>query len=491
MSAGVQAAYIQRTITIDGDMSDWYNAATSDCNSLDITCNTNQYSTDAQTGAGDADTVGSTGRDLKKFSYTWDSTYIYFYVERWASSTNVNDWWFYLDTNADGLLQSGEKVFHVNWQGKNRKTDADIYDYVCSTDPDPTCGDPLTSGGAGDGYTMPGGITNAVSLYTNVVAGASSGTEMESRVSWTDLGFSAPANVKFHISSSNGTNLPNNIEDNMDGPGAGGGAGGLFPQDLQVSKTASVSSVLGNQPFTYTITVYNSAIIDFTNVAISDVLPSQVTYVSHTAESGTTFVDTGTDGIPDQWNIPSIPANATYTLTINVKGGVVPVTMTATNTATLTASDQTDEDTSNDSASVDVSIQPVPVLTMVKAASSATADPGSNIGYTIVITNTGGTSAYNVVVKDALSPFSMLGINTYGASIPFQLTDGSPASGVTLGTISYSNDNGATYTYVPVSGGGGAPAGYDANVTNWQIQMSGTMNPSSSNFSIHYQAKLH
>jgi uncharacterized repeat protein (TIGR01451 family) len=483
LPAGVQAAYIQRTISIDGDMSDWYDASNSYTPPGDITNNPSQYSTDAQTGAGDADTVGSTGRDLKKFSFTWDNTYLYFYVERWASSTNVTDWWFYLDTNADGLLESGEKVFRVNWQGANQKTDTEIWDYVAST----SGGDPLTNAGVGDGYTMPGSITNSVSLYSNVVAGASSGTEMESRVSWADLGFSAPTNVKFHISSSNGTNLPNNILDNMDGPAGGS----LFPKDLQVSKTASVSSVLGNQPFTYTIQVYNAAIIDFTNVVISDVLPSQVTYVSHTAEAGTTFVDSGSDGIPDQWNIPTIPANTTYTLTINVKGGVVPVTMTATNTATLTASDQTDENSSNDSASVDVDIQPVPVLTMVKAASSATVNPGANIGYSIVITNTGGNSAYNVIVNDALSPFSMLGIDTYGASIPFQLTDGSPASGVTLGTITYSNDNGATYTYVPVSGGGGAPAGYDANITNWKIQMSGTMNPSGSNFTIQYQAKIH
>lgn len=483
ISVEVQAAYIERTITIDGDMSDWYDTASSYTPAGDITNNSGQYSTDAQTGAGDLDTVGSTGRDLKKFSFTWDSTNLYFYVERWASSTNVTDWWFYIDSNADGLMETGEKVFRVNWQGANQKTDTELWDYVASA----AGGDPLTNAGVGDGYTMPGTITNGVSLYSNVVAGASTGTEMESSVSWTDLGFSAPANVKFHISSSNGTNLPNNILDNMDGPSGGA----LFPQDLQVSKTASVTSVLGNQPFTYTITVYNAAIIDFTNVVISDVLPSTVTYVSHTAETGTTFVDSGSDGIPDQWDIPSIPANTTYTLTINVKGGVVPVTMTATNTASLTASDQVDENSSNDSASVDVSIQPVPVLTMVKAASSATADPGSNIGYTIVVTNTGGTSAYNVVVKDTLSPFSMLGIDTYGSSIPFQLTEGTPASGITLGTISYSNNNGATYSYVPVSGGGGAPTGYDANVTNFQIQMSGTMNPSGSNFTLQYQAKLH
>ncbi|MCK4587264.1 MAG: DUF11 domain-containing protein, partial [Gammaproteobacteria bacterium] len=275
------------------------------------------------------------------------------------------------------------------------------------------------------------------------------------------------------------------IKDNMDGPAGGQ----LFPVDLQVSKTASVASVLGNQPFTYTVTVFNAAIVDFTNVVISDVIPATTTYVSHSAEAGTTFDDSDANTIPDEWNIPTIAANATYTLTINVTAGVVPVTMIATNTATMTASDQTDEVPANDSASVDVSIEPVPVLTMLKYTASPTVNPGSNISYTIQITNTGGANGNAVVVTDALSPFSMLRVNTYGALTPFQLTEGTPASGITLGTTTYSDDNGATYTYVPSSGGGGAPAGYDANVTNWNIDMVGTMASSNSNFDIQYQVQ--
>ncbi len=483
VAQAAQAAYIERTITVDGDMSDWYDPGGIYIPPGDITNNPGQFSTDAEDGSGNDldEPIANTGRDLRKFSFTWDNTYVYFYVERWASSTNVTDWWFYIDSNADGLLQTDEKVLRIKWQGANRNTVAELWDYVEST----AGGDPLTNAGVGDGYTMPGDIANDAQIYSTV-GGATTGTEMESRVTWASLGFTGPANLKFHISSSNGNNLPNNILDNMDGPAGGQ----LFPKDLQVSKTASVVTALGNQPFSYTVTVYNAAIIAFTNAVISDVLPAQVTYVSHTAETGTTFDDSDSNSIPDQWNIPTIPANSTYTLIINVKAGIVPVTMTATNTATLTASDQTDENATNDSASVDVDIEPVPVLTMVKYASSPTANPGANIGYTIQITNTGGVAAFAVVVTDALSPFSMLRIDTYGASTPFQLTEGVPVSGVTLGTITYSNDNGTTYTYTPVSGNGGAPAGYDANVTNWNIDMTGTMNPNGGKFDVQYQVQL-
>ena len=486
LALSAHAAYITRTIVIDGSMADWYDTPPTYTPAGNITINTtpNQFSTDGQNGGDPNDDldepIGSTGRDLKKFSFTWDNTYIYFYVERWASSTNVTDWWFYIDNDADDIMESGEKVVRVNWQGANRRTNVDIYDYVWSGDP-AAGGDALTNAGIGDGWTMQGGITNGVSQYTNTVAGATSGTEMESRVSWASLGFpGGPSNVKFHISSSNGTNLPDNILDNMDGPGGGS----LFPQDLAVTKTASVASASGKEPFSYTIEVFNSAIIAFTNVEISDVIPSVTNYVSHSAEVGTTFDDSDANSIPDEWNIPSIPANTTYTLTINVTGGNVPSTTTSTNTATLTASDQTDVDATNDIASVDVDIEPSPDLTMVKDSSVTSAKPGEDITYTITITNEGAASTTPVIVTDALSSYTMLSLT------PFVFSEGSTPSNLSMGVIKYSDDDGATYAYSPlVSGGGGAPAGYDANVTNWRVEMIGTMAPSDSSFEIDYQVQ--
>ena len=41
-----------------------------------------------------------------------------------------------------------------------------------------------------------------------------------------------------------------------------------------------------------------------------------------------------------------------------------------------------------------------------------------------------------------------------------------PGSSGLVAAFSYSDDGGVTWTYTPVSGGGGAPAGYDRNVTN-------------------------
>jgi uncharacterized repeat protein (TIGR01451 family) len=487
VTLSAQAAYIDRTIVVDGDMSDWYddNPPPVYTPAGDITNNPGQFSEDGQDGSDPIDDlddpIKNTGRDLRKFSFTWDATYLYFYVERWASTDNITDWWFYMDADADGSMEENEPVLHINWQGNNRSTDVELgkYEEVA------VGGDPLISGGVGDGYTMPGDVGTYTTLYSNF-GGALSGTEMESRVSWASLGLTGPANLKFHISSSNGVNLPNNILDNMDGPAGGQ----LFPQDLQVSKTASSASVLGNEAFFYTVTVYNSAIIAFTDVIISDAIPSITNYVSHSAEAGTTFDDSDANSIPDVWNIPSIPANATYTLTINVTGGNVLATTTSTNTATLTSSTETDDESSNDSASVNVDIEPGPYLTMVKDTPSSLSGvkPGENISYTITVTNEGAASTTPVSVTDALSPYTMLRVDTYGPLTPFEFTKGT--SNLTMGIPKYSDDNGLTYLYSPlVSGEGGAPAGYDGNVTNWKIEMIGTMDPSNANFDVDYQVQ--
>ena len=62
---------------------------------------------------------------------------------------------------------------------------------------------------------------------------------------------------------------------------------------------------------------------------------------------------------------------------------------------------------------------------------------------------------------------------------------GSPTS--TPGTtglavvVAYSNDGGATWTYTPVSGAGGAPAGYDRLVTRVKWTFTGTLSQSGPN----------
>ena len=60
------------------------------------------------------------------------------------------------------------------------------------------------------------------------------------------------------------------------------------------------------------------------------------------------------------------------------------------------------------------------------------------------------------------------------------ITGSTGTTGLTA-TIEYSNDGGTTWTYTPVSGGGGAPAGYDRSVTNIRWTFTGNLSQTSPN----------
>jgi uncharacterized repeat protein (TIGR01451 family) len=98
------------------------------------------------------------------------------------------------------------------------------------------------------------------------------------------------------------------------------------------------------------------------------------------------------------------------------------------------------------SKTADVSSDPVNGATNPKAI------PGATVDYSILVDNNGSVSAANVVVADAVP-----------GSTAFLVGSTSSTPGGT--TIEYSNDNGATWTYVPVAGVNGS----DPNVTHLRV----------------------
>ncbi|HET8729588.1 MAG TPA: DUF11 domain-containing protein [Moraxellaceae bacterium] len=478
-ASGADAALINRTITLDGTFTDWDGTGGTYNPAGNILTNSGQVSTDCQSGTScEKDgSLSSTGRDLKSFAFTWDNTYLYFYLERWDNSNNVTDWWFYMDTNGNQKMETGEKVLHIKWTGSNRSTVAGLDTYTAAN----AGGDPMVnSSGSADGYTMPGSVGSEVSLYSNN-SGGSTGLQMEARLAWSSLGLTGPTNMGFHISSSNGSNLPGSIIDNMEGPGGNQ----LFPGDIQVQKTASASSVVSGTNFSYTVTATNLGYNTASSLVIKDVLPPNGTFVSYTANNGS-YVDTDANGIPDTWNIPTLVGQATATLTVTVKAANVTANVTDTNTAKLTSWVGLNQSTSNDTASASVTIMPTPLLNTIKTASTASANPGDTIRYRVYVSNAGYGYATSVVAIDKLSQFTAFRLNTFGAGLNVRFTDGSPTSTLALGAVTYSSDNGTTFAYTPTSGGGGAPAGYDANVTNVRIPFTGNMAGLGANFWVEY-----
>lgn len=137
-----------------------------------------------------------------------------------------------------------------------------------------------------------------------------------------------------------------------------------------------------------------------------------------------------------------------------------------------------------------LTVRPLPpLLSVTKVASTSSAAPGGTIGYTVNVANMGTGNAVTVQINDDFDSFTMLRVDTYGPLTPFQFVDGVPSSALTMGTVLYSNDGGATWAYTPVSGGGGAPAGYDANITHARIPMTGTMPPAGL-FTLNYEVRV-
>ncbi len=98
-----------------------------------------------------------------------------------------------------------------------------------------------------------------------------------------------------------------------------------------------------------------------------------------------------------------------------------------------------------------------PNLTTGKTVSpSGTQLPGTDLTYSITITNDGTADAVNVVEVDSLPPELEFRVGTVADSLPV---------GVTV-TVTYSSDGGSTWTYTPVSEGCAAPVGYDGCVTH-------------------------
>ncbi|MEJ2719672.1 MAG: hypothetical protein P8181_00845 [bacterium] len=95
--------------------------------------------------------------------------------------------------------------------------------------------------------------------------------------------------------------------------------------------------------------------------------------------------------------------------------------------------------------------------------------PGTELTYTTDYQNLGTDSLQTIVIVDPIPAFTQYRV---GSASP-----GTPPAAVTGITPQFSSDGGATWTYTPVSGGGGAPASFDALVTNVRFVFAGYLEP--------------
>ncbi|MEO8436279.1 MAG: hypothetical protein ABI596_15360, partial [Pyrinomonadaceae bacterium] len=249
--------------------------------------------------------------------------------------------------------------------------------------------------------------------------------------------------------------------------------------DLTIAKSHSGNFTQGQVGATYSIIATNSGFAATSGVVtVTDTLPAGLTATGISGTGWTCALGTLTCTRNDALGIgASYPA---ITLTVDVS---LTAPATVTNSAAVSGGGENNvsNNTANDPTTIDNATPPN--VGLVKSVSpNGVQLPGTDLDYTIVYTNIGGQPASNFVIVDP---------NTANAdplervlhNVDFKVGSLTSTPGTTglVATFEYSNDGGTTWTYTPVSAGGGAPAGYDRLVTNVRWTFAGTLSATAPN----------
>ncbi len=172
--------------------------------------------------------------------------------------------------------------------------------------------------------------------------------------------------------------------------------------DLSLTKTVNNPTPLVGSQVTFSVQVSNAGPQDTNGVAVTDLLPSGYTYVSYTATAGNYDAATGL------WTVGSVLNGASHTLQITA---TVNPTGTYLNTAEVTASSLPDPDsTPNNAVTTEddyAEISTIPVLqsadlSLTKTVNNATPLVGSQVTFSVQVSNAGPQDTNGVAVTDLL-----------------------------------------------------------------------------------------
>jgi len=246
--------------------------------------------------------------------------------------------------------------------------------------------------------------------------------------------------------------------------------------DVSIVKSGPVTVTAGNS-MGYTITVANAGPDAASNVVWSDPLPPGTTFVSLVQNSG----PVATCGSPTPGTSGTVSCgivmlasgtSAQFTLTVLV-GNAVSITDTASVTT-----DSFDTNTANNSSSVTTTVTPVADLAVTKTDTPDPVLAGSNITYTITLTNNGPSDSSGLLLTDAIPA------NTTFVSFtaPAGWATTAPPVGAS-GTVTATRPSlivGASSTFTLVVNVNLATAA-GTTITNTASATSGTSDPNASN----------
>jgi len=211
-------------------------------------------------------------------------------------------------------------------------------------------------------------------------------------------GPAAPASVSntASVSSSSTDNTPGNNSSTAN-------TNVINTADLSITKTATATAAQGTN-VTYNISLTNNGPNPATSVSLTDALPANTTFVSTTQNTGPAFSCTnptvGNNGTVTCTNASlASGATATFTIVATVSSSAPLGTLNNTANATTTSTDPTTPNTSTAGTVITAGNADVGV---VKTAAPGPYGTGSNLTYTIAVSNAGPTAAANVTVIDVI-----------------------------------------------------------------------------------------
>jgi uncharacterized repeat protein (TIGR01451 family) len=177
------------------------------------------------------------------------------------------------------------------------------------------------------------------------------------------------------------------------------------PASADLSLAASgPAAVTPGQTAVYTITVTNNGPSDAATVAVTDPTPTGLTFVSTSGDCTTAF----------PCALGTVPAGATRTITATF---LVPPSYSAPDPIvnTMSVSSPTGDPVSgNESATVSTVLNPPAADLEITKTSPASVVPGTDLVYTIIVTNLGPSDATGVSVADVTPP-GLSFVSTTGA----------------------------------------------------------------------------
>ncbi len=169
--------------------------------------------------------------------------------------------------------------------------------------------------------------------------------------------------------------------------------------DVSVTKTNSPDPVNPGADLTSTIVVTNNGPSPASGVTVVDTLPFGALFSSAVTTQGV-CAGPAPAGFDVTCNLGAIPSGgmATITVVTNIQGALAG---TLTNTVTVTAT-EADPNAANNTASATTNIAAIADLSITKTDSPDPVNAGSNLTYTITVTNNGPAMATNVSISDTL-----------------------------------------------------------------------------------------